>query len=98
MHNGLNIGLAWYDREQWELLRQAAADPNDLDDSFDEWEINAVQVECELRLQGRQVERVPITAADLLAWCMASRRPVDRAARSEFAAELMRLHGSGGKV
>src|SRR5687768_11249788 len=92
------IALAWYDREQWELLRDRSIDPEELDSSFDEWELNAVQAECELRARGIEVLRVPVTAQALSSWCKSRNRPLNRAARAAFVAHLFRLQSLGGKV
>jgi hypothetical protein len=80
----MNVLLAWYTREAWEALRSVAPDKHALDDSFDEWELAAVEAECQLLAEGQAVSRVMIEPELFLAWCKAEGRLPDRAARSAF--------------
>jgi hypothetical protein len=86
-------GVAWYDREQWQHLRQVAADPEVLEESYDEWVAMAENAIRELEARGMIIERVPVNTTDLVAWCREQDRPVDGSARAEFAArEFRKLH------
>ena len=88
-------GVAWYDREQWKRLRQVAADPDRLEDSYDEWVAMAERVVRELEAEGMLIEKVSVDTEALVAWCNEHDRPIDGAARAEFAAqEFRRLHQS----
>jgi hypothetical protein len=91
------FAFAWYDREPWELLRVLSVDPQDLDDTFEQWELAAIRAEAEFLAQGCQVQRFLVTAAELQAWCRASRRPLDRASRSKFVAERAHLQAQAGR-
>lgn len=92
------IGFAWYDREQWERLRDLSVDPEDLDPSFDDWEASAIEAECELLANGHEVLRVRITAEGLSAWCKANKEPLNRAARAAYVSHLLAVHPPDGKV
>jgi hypothetical protein len=47
----------------------------------------------ELEATGMIIERVPVSATDLIAWCSEHDRPIDGSARAEFAARQFRkLH------
>lgn len=85
------IAFAWYDREQWELLRELSVDPEELNDSFDQWELTAIQAESEMLAKGFNVKRFPVIAKELVAWCQAKAHPLNRAARSKFVAERSQL-------
>ena len=86
-------GVAWYDREQWQRLREVAADPEVLEESYDEWVAMAEKAVRELEVSGMIIERVPVNATDLIAWCSEQDRPIDGSARAEFAAHQFRkLH------
>jgi hypothetical protein len=98
MQPGQKIGIAWYEKAEWERLRQAASDPGELDASFEEWELAAITTECEMRGRGMLIERVPIRATDLIAWCKRKRHPVNRSARSTYTAEQTQIVNRQGVV
>jgi hypothetical protein len=83
-------GVAWYDRAQWQRLRQVAADPERLEDSYDEWIAMAENAIRELEATGMLIEKVPVDTEDLIAWCNERDRPIDGAARAEYASQRLR--------
>jgi len=86
-------GVAWYDREEWRRIREVAADPQVFEESYDEWVVMAEKAVRELEATGMIIERVPVGATELIAWCSEHDRPVDGSARAEFAARQFRkLH------
>jgi hypothetical protein len=86
-------GVAWFDREQWQRLRQVAADPERLEESYEAWVAMAERAIHKLEATGMLIERVPIDTEELVEWCNGQRRPVDSSARAEFAArQLRKLH------
>jgi hypothetical protein len=86
-------GVAWYDRDQWQYLRDVAADPEVLEQSYDEWVAMAETAIRELEASGMIIERVSVNTTDLVAWCREQNRPIDGSARAEFAArQLRKLH------
>lgn len=84
------VGIAWYDREQWETLHTVAADRNELDESFDAWEIQAIETACMLETRGFAVAKIMLHVPKLLAWCRKQGIPNTAAARSQYAAHLLR--------
>ena len=38
------LGLAWYGREDWERLREIADDRDKLDDTYEDWERQALNM------------------------------------------------------
>jgi hypothetical protein len=85
------VGLAWYDREQWTLLCEFAADRSKLDDTYEEWEANAHSAIADLKSRGVLVEPVEILVANLVKWCAEHKLHVDSAARAQYASHLLRL-------
>lgn len=81
------IGLAWYSRQQWEILKQVADDAESLDLTFSLWETNAENAARMLRQSGYAVEIVDIDVTELLQWCKSNKRPLDGEARSDFVEE-----------
>lgn len=86
----LACGLAWYKPEQWARLREIAADADELEATFEEWLLIAEQAQRDFEEHFIFPEKVPVDVEELLAWCQKKKRPVDGAARSEYAAWLMR--------
>lgn len=82
--------FAWYTRQDWERLRDAAPDRDELDDCFDDWELAALAAEQELRAKGIRVIRMKLDAEQFLRWCRKRRRRPDRASRTQFALHLHR--------
>jgi hypothetical protein len=79
------IGFPWYRREEWDRLRAAAVDPAIFEQSYEQWEASAIVTLRNLRAQGFRVSKVDIALAELQAWCRKHNRPLDGAARGEFA-------------
>ena len=84
------IGVAWYRREQWDHLLQIAADREVLEDTYEEWKVTAEESLKKFAMSGHHLRKVDIDVEELLGWCNVHNRPVDGAARSEFAADKLR--------
>ena len=54
-------GVAWFDREQWQRLREVAADPERLEESYEAWVAMAERAIRRLEAAGMLIERVPST-------------------------------------
>ena len=90
---GKASGVAWYDREQGPRWRQGAADPERLEETYEEWIAMAEQAIHEIEATGMLIERVPVDTEELIAWCNEQGRPIDGAAGAEFAGHQFRkLH------
>ena len=88
-------GVAWFDREQWQRLREVAADPERLEESYEAWVAMAERAIRRLEAAGMLIERVPVDAEELIAWCKDRARPIDSSARAEFVArQLRKVHPS----
>jgi hypothetical protein len=83
-------GFAWYSPDAWQRLKAVAADVNDLDDTYETWSKNAQAALKQLRRQGLRIEPVELDIDGLLAWCQAEGRAADAAARSTYAAHLLK--------
>jgi hypothetical protein len=56
----VRVAFAWYTQEQWALLREYATDADALDDTFEQWERQALHTLSELRRSGIAVEKVDL--------------------------------------
>jgi hypothetical protein len=92
---GIAVALAWFDREQWHLLREVASDRAKLDDTFEEWESSARRALAYFTSQGVLVEPLEVRIADLVQWCAERNLPVDGAARAEYVSFMLRRKHAG---
>ena len=89
------VGLAWFDREQWHLLREVAVDRAKLDDTFEEWETSAHRALAGLKSQGVVAEPFEVRVADLVRWCAERKLAVDGAARAEYVSFMLQRKHAG---
>ena len=83
------LGLAWYSREDWERLHDIADDRDKLDDTYEDWERQALKMIQDLEAVGQQIRKVPIDIEALIAWCRERKCRIDMAARSEYVSYLL---------
>ena len=51
----MSFGMAWYRKDQWELLKLTAADSENIEDTYEEWEKQAIFTLKELEKRGSDV-------------------------------------------
>lgn len=81
----MSVAIAWFRREQWELLRAVSEDADELEPSYDLWLSFASKQVRELEAKGIRVQKVEVEVAALKTWCESEMRPVDGGARAEYA-------------
>ena len=86
---GVKIGVAVYAEAEWERLRQLAADPEMLEETYAEWRTVYESSVRQLAVSGLATEPVEVGVEELQAWCTARKRPLDANARAEFVSEIM---------
>ena len=85
----MRVGVAWFREAEWARLRASAADPEVLEQSYAEW-LKVVERSLRtLKDSGVIAEKVEVRVSELEEWCRKEGRPMDSAARSEFAALLL---------
>jgi hypothetical protein len=94
--SGMRVGVAWYRDSEWEKLRQLAADPEVLEETYAEWTKVYEDAIRQLRASGLVPERVEIDVEELRAWCTAQKCPLDGTARAAFATESLRRRSKQG--
>ena len=90
------VGIAWYDRAQCALLKQVAADRAELDESYEAWEMQALEAERMIAAAGQTVVRVPVNVTELAPWCLQERLPNTRSSRAQYVAQAMQQDNSAG--
>jgi hypothetical protein len=91
---GSQVGFAWFTREQWQRLTEVVDDRNELDDTFEQWERNALAALYKLESQGHSVRKVMVDVETLVAWCRGRGRSIDSAARADYVIALLKIAGS----
>lgn len=85
----LNIGVCWFQPEQWDRLVEISEDREKLDDSYEDWRRNASRAIAEIESQGKKVAKVKVDLDDLLLWCEENNLPVIGSSRANYAAYLL---------
>jgi hypothetical protein len=83
-------GVAWYRAEQWQRLREVAADVENLEENHEAWLQTAERLLRKGIPSDLTVEKVDVDIEELLAWCNARDLPVDGKARSRYVSEKLR--------
>ena len=84
------LGMAWFQRHQWDQLRAVSADVDDLESTYEEWLAFAERRLSDLRAQGANVEKVAVDVDELVQWCESQGVKVDGRSRAMFAAHKVR--------
>ncbi len=91
--DSLVTGIAWYRRDQWGRLRELAADPDKLEESYEDWLVGAQKTLVQMAVTGVRAQRVDVDVNALVRWCRLEGRPMNSAARAAYAAsQLTRAH------
>jgi hypothetical protein len=88
MHNDSKkvIGIAWYRKEQWILLRQTIENPNDIENTYEEWLDKAMELKRTIEASGLTTEEVDIDIPGVITWCKKNNKPINSNSISEYAA------------
>jgi hypothetical protein len=92
------LGLAWYTLDQWILLKNTAADREELDDTYGEWLEGATQKFEELQAAGYDIRKVNVDVSELTQWCRLRGVPLDGKSRAEFAAHKTQSLAAGSNT
>jgi hypothetical protein len=88
--------LAWYHPEQWARLLEVSVDRDSLEKTHDEWLCLAEKAMFDFKRTGISPQKVYIDIEELIAWCKVKKRPVNAAARAEFAQILLKRKMEAG--
>jgi len=83
------VAVVWYRPEQWQRVRDIAADADALEDSYYEWLQIAEEKVTELQGSGLRVEKVDVDSEKLIRWCNEHGLENNGQARSRYAAERL---------
>jgi hypothetical protein len=83
-------GVAWYRPGQWARLLEVSVDRDSLEETYEEWLSLAEKAMFDIKRTGISPRKVDIDIEELVLWCQAQKRPVNAAARAEFAQKLLK--------
>lgn len=83
------VAIVWYRPEQWQRVRDIAADSDEFENSYVEWLQLAEEQAKELKGRGFRVEKVDLDSEKLILWCNERGLENDAKARSLYAAERL---------
>lgn len=83
------VPVAWYKPSQWERLEEIAPDVKEVWQSYEQWHVAMTRRISRRPGEPNRYVKVEVDVEELLAWCRQQDRPVDAAARAEFAAEKL---------
>jgi hypothetical protein len=92
--NEQRIGIAWYRPEQWQRLREIAADATVIEKTYAEWLARAESTRAQMVEKGFDIENVIVDVDELEAWCRQRALLIDGATRAQFVAHLLRAAGT----
>jgi hypothetical protein len=81
------VGVGWYTAEEWAKMKASVTDAERFEASFSEWQAVAEKFLVDIRKQGIFPTKCFIIASELLAWCLATGKVNNGAARAEFVAQ-----------
>jgi hypothetical protein len=88
---GSQVGFAWFTRDQWQRLTEVVDDRNELDDTFEQWERNALTALYTLESRGYSVRKVIVDVETFVAWCRGRGRRIEGATRAEYVAAVLKI-------
>ena len=78
------FGIAWYKKYQWELLRMVSDKPEILEDTYEEWLINANKLKDNLEQLGITAKEVDIDINDVVLWCKSINNTINSKSITEY--------------
>ncbi len=78
------FGIAWYRKDQWELLRMVSDKPEILEDTYEEWLINANKLKDNLEQLGITAKKVDIDINDVVLWCKSINNTINSKSITEY--------------
>jgi len=87
MDNKPVIGVAWFNKNDWEEWKKISEDK--IEDDYDDWLAQVIIYKSQLEDEGFIVKQVTITPANFKIWCKENNKKSDTASRSEYVTDLL---------
>ena len=86
---GLEVGVAWYYKEQWGKIRAHSKDRCSMEKRYEDWESKALETVKNFEGKGYTVHRVYIDVDMLVEWCKRHRVQIDGNSRADYVSFLL---------
>jgi hypothetical protein len=86
MSSQVKVAVAWFRKEDWAEVKQLCA-PGDLQGTFEEWLDNAKRGLKAAGFSEHDIQKVILTAEDLLDWKSSNDGEINSSVRAKLAAE-----------
>ena len=83
------IGVCWYKEEQWGRFKEIVSDPENIEDTYQQWRKDAEKAFNEIRASGANIKKVLVDTEEMLMWANEQNRPLNGETRSEYAAFIL---------
>jgi hypothetical protein len=97
-YEGTIIGMAWFDRTQWNRLTEIVDDRSELDDTFEQWRRSARKAMRNIEREGHRVEKAWMDVDALVAWCEKEGLPVNGGSRAQYVSALLKERFGSAKT
>jgi hypothetical protein len=78
------LGVGWYKKEQWPLLREKSEDVEELENTYYEWVANANDTINKLSNSQYHFEKIEIDVEELIEWCIKEKCALNGESRARF--------------
>lgn len=82
-------GICWFEKEQWERLKEVAEDRDRLEDTWEEWHARSLDMIETFATRNIFIEKVSVDLDELINWCNSKEKGVNSATRAEFVTQKM---------
>ena len=78
------LGVGWYKKEQWSLLRENSIDVEELEGTYYEWVANTNDTIKKMSNSPSRIEKIDIDVEELIEWCRKEKCALNGESRSKF--------------
>jgi hypothetical protein len=78
------LGVGWYKKDQWDLLKKSSVDRNDLENTYEQWLDNATEAIKNFSKSGYQIEKIDIDVQEMIEWCKNEGCTINGESRSKY--------------
>ncbi len=78
------LGVGWYKKEQWPLLREKSKDAEELEETYDDWVANSNDTINNLSKSNYYIEKIEIDVEELIEWCKKENCVLNGESRSKY--------------
>jgi len=86
----LFVGIAYYERKDWDLFLSVIDDREEVEDTWEEWYKGFRKAKMDLISRGLNVKEVNINVNDLIDYCLERKIKNNGKTRSQYAAEKLK--------